>query len=76
MCLRVKHRTPERHHSLHNLNGMILLKAYNVKDIIYLSYCIILSTSFLSNSYAQKLIDSEIRFSLKASQGERMTLHI
>lgn len=65
MCLVVKHCPSKRHHTLYNLNGMILLKACNFKDIIYLSYCVILSTSFISNFYAQKLIDSEMRVSLE-----------
>lgn len=41
------------------------LEVYSFKDVIYLSYCILLPTNFIGNVYAQKLIDSEMRFSLK-----------
>lgn len=47
VCLMVKHCSAKRHHSLYNLNQMVLLKVYNFKDIIYSSYCIILPTSFM-----------------------------
>lgn len=55
---------------------MLILEASDFKDIIYLSYCIILSTSFMGNFYGPKVDRFWNEIQLEASQDEMITLRI